>query len=457
MPKIKENNIANGPGDRQSLAITYREIDELKPNSQNPRLHSGKQIQSLANSIKALGFNVPVLVTRASQIVAGHGRIEAAKRLGMTGVPTICLDHLSEAQIRAFMIADNRLTEQSTWSEHFLAQEIKILSDLNLDFSLEVTGFEMAEIDMMIEELNSPSKNDPDIANDLPPLSTEPPVTQPADLWSLGRNRVFCGDSLKEDTYSLLMESQSATAVFTDPPYNDPIAGFVTRSSKIRHPEFAMASGEMSETEFTEFLHKSFLLLSRNSRPGAILFVCMDWRHFHELHTAAHGVFAELKNLCVWVKDTGGQGSLYRSQHELVFVFKNGNDKHRNNVQLGQYGRYRTNVWQYPRVSSSSKSNSDVAFTRLHPTPKPVSLVSDAILDTTARGDIVLDPFLGSGTTLIAAERVGRICYGVELSPAYLDLIIRRWERFTGQTAIHCPSGQSFRQREEVACGKQEQ
>lgn len=332
MLQIKENNIANGPGNGPSLTITYRDIVELKPNSQNPRLHSDKQIKNLANSIKHLGFNVPVLVDRDSQIVAGHGRVEAAKRLGMTGVPTICLDHLSKAQIRAFIIADNRLTEQSTWSEHLLAQEIKLLSDLNLDFSLEVTGFEMGEIDMMIEELSSPSEND--VADDLPQLSTEPQVAQPDDLWSLGRHRVFCGNSLKEETYSLLMEGRPAMALFTDPPYNIPIAGFVTRSSKIRHAEFAMAAGEMTETEFTEFLHKLFLLLSNISQPGAILFVCMDWRHSYELLTAAHGVFPELKNLCVWVKDTGGQGSLYRSQHELVFVFKNGNGKHRNNVQL---------------------------------------------------------------------------------------------------------------------------
>ena len=456
MLQIKENSISNEYGNRPSLAITYRDIEELKPNPQNPRLHSHKQIQSLANSIKHLGFNVPVLVDRTLQIVAGHGRVEAAKCLGMTGVPTICLDHLSEAQIRAFMIADNRLTEQSTWSEHLLAREIQILSDLDLDFSLEVTGFETGEIDMMIEELSSPSENDPDIANELPQLSTEPPVAQPGDLWSLGRNRVYCGDSLEEHTYSLLMESRRATAVFTDPPYNDPIAGFVTRSSKTRHAEFAMAAGEMSETEFTEFLRKFCLLVSQNSHPGALQFICMDWRHSSELLTAAHGVFAELKNLCVWVKDTGGQGSLYRSQHELVFVFKNGKDKHRNNIQLGQYGRYRTNVWRYPRVNSSGKANSEAAFTTLHPTVKPVALVSDAILDCTARGDIVLDPFLGSGTTVIAAERVGRICYGVELSPAYLDLIIRRWQSFTGQTATHSQSGQSFRQREEVACEKQQ-
>jgi DNA modification methylase len=457
VPQIKENNICTGPGYRPSLAITYRDIVELKPNSQNPRLHSDKQIEKLANSIKHLGFNVPVLVDRTLQIVAGHGRVEAAKRLGMTGVPTICLDHLSEAQIRAFMIADNRLTEQSTWSEHLLAQEIKLLSDLDLDFSLEVTGFEMGEIDMMIEELSSPSENDFDTANELPQLGTEPAVAKPGDLWSLGRNRVLCGDSLTEHTYSLLMESRPAAAAFTDPPYNDPIAGFVTRSKKTRHSEFAMASGEMSEPEFTEFLRRCFLLLSRNCHPGAILFVCMDWRHSSELLTAAHGVFAELKNICVWVKDRGGQGSFYRGQHELVFVFKKGSDKHRNNIQLGQYGRNRTNVWQYPRVNSSSKTNSEATFTTQHPTVKPVSLVSDAILDCTSRGDIVLDPFLGSGTTLIAAERVGRICYGVELNPLYLDLIIRRWQSFTGQTAIHSQSGQCFKEREEVACEKQQQ
>jgi DNA modification methylase len=439
-----------------SLAITYRDIQELKPNPQNPRVHSKKQIQQLANSIKHLGFNVPVLINRKLQIVAGHGRAEAAKVVGMSRIPTILLDHLSEAQLRAFMIADNQLTDQSTWDEHLLAEQFKILSDLDLDFSPEVTGFEMGEIDVMLEGFTSASKGGKDAADELPELNSGTRVAQQGDVWLLGRHRLACGDALDEQGYPLLMENRRAAAVFTDPPYNDPIDGFVTRSGKTRHLKFAMAAGELSKEEFTEFLHKCFCLLLRNSDPGALHFICMDWRHSPELLTAADRVFAEFKNLCVWVKDTGGQGSLYRSQHELVFVFKGGKTRHRNNVQLGKYGRYRTNVWQYPRVNSFGKTNPEGEFTVLHPTVKPVSLVADAVLDSTARGDIVLDPFLGSGTTLIAAERVGRICYGIELTPAYVDLAIRRWQSFTGQAAVHCQSRQPFREREEVAGEKRQ-
>jgi DNA modification methylase len=439
-----------------SLEITYRDLRELKPNPQNPRVHPKKQIQQLANSIKHLGFNVPVLVNRKLQIVAGHGRAEAAKALGISRVPTIRLDHLSEAQLRAFTIADNRLTDQSTWDEHLLAEQFKVLSDLDLNFSLEVTGFEVGEIDVMMEGLTAASKEDEDPADELLELNSGTRVTQPGDVWSLGRHRVLCGDALGEQVYPLLMENRCAAASFADPPYNVPIDGFVTRTGKMHHAEFAMAAGELSKAEFTEFLRKCFSMLSRNSNPGALHFICMDWRHSPELLTAADQVFAEFKNLCVWVKDTGGQGSLYRSQHELVFVFKSGKKQHRNNVQLGRYGRYRTNVWRYPRVNSFRRTNPEAEFTILHPTVKPVSLVADAILDSTARGDIVLDPFLGSGTTLIAAERVGRICYGIEMTPAYVDLAIRRWQSFTGKSAVHCQSCQSFREREEVAGEKRQ-
>lgn len=433
------------------LAVTNCDIQKLRPNPNNPRIHTKKQIQQLANSIQHLGFNVPVLVNRELQIVAGHGRVEAAKFLGMSRIPTIRLDHLNDIQVRAFMIADNRLTDQSTWDERLLAENLEVLSHADLNFSLEVTGFEMGEIDVIVEGFASASEEGEDAGDKLPELNSGTNVAQRGDVWSLGRHRVVCGSALDVEVYTQLMEGRHAAAVFTDPPYNDPIEGFVTRSGKIRHPKFAMATGELSEAEFAEFLHKAFSMLVRNSAPGALHYIFMDWRHLPELLGAADRVFTEFKNLCVWVKDTGGLGSLYRSQHELVLVFKGGHEQHRNNVQLGRYGRYRTNVWHYPRVNPFGKTNPEAEFTVLHPTVKPVSLVADAILDSTARGDIVLDPFLGSGTTLIAAERVGRICYGIELTAAYVDLAIRRWQRFTGQAAIHCQSRQPFREREEAA------
>jgi DNA modification methylase len=275
------------------------------------------------------------------------------------------------------------------------------------------------------------------------------PVTEQGDLWALGRHRLLCGDALEQENYARLMQGRRAEAVFADPPYNDPIDGYVSGFGKVRHREFAMASGEMSDAEFTEFLSKTFRNLVRNSESGSLHFVCLDWRHIPELLAATDRVYSEFKHLCVWVKESGGQGSLYRSRHELVFVFKSGSTKHRNNIQLGQYGRYRTNVWEYPRVSSSTR-NREEQLSGLHPTIKPAAMVSDAILDCTARGSVVLDPFLGSGTSVIAAERTGRVCYGMELDPVYADIAIRRWQSFTGQTAVQESTGRTLDEIEET-------
>jgi DNA modification methylase len=303
----------------------------------------------------------------------------------------------------------------------------------------------------MIENLASPAEVE--TADTLPEVSSPLPVTKPGDLWLLGRNRLICGDALMGQTYQRLMADKLAAAVFTDPPYNDPIDGYVTGFGKVHHPEFAMACGEMTKTEFTEFLSKTFANLRIASAPGSIHFLCIDWRHIKELFAAAEQTYTEFKNVCVWMKETGGQGSLYRSQHELVFVFKSGKAKHRNNVQLGHYGRYRTNVWQYSRVNSRC-SKAEEPNLQSHPTVKPVAMVADAILDCTARGEIVLDAFLGSGTTLIAAERVGRICYGIELAPAYVDLAVRRWQAYTGNKARNAKSRRSFDELEEVMRGQ---
>ena len=352
---------------------------------------------------------MPFLVDRDLRLIAGHGRLSACKVLNIKRVPTICLEHLTKDQARAFMIADNRLTEIATWDDQLLAEEFKNLSALNLDFSLEATGFEIGEIDVMLEGLAGDSAELEKTAEQIPELDEARRVSEPGDLWLLGANRLICGDALDEQTYQTVMNGRHAAAVFTDPPYNDPIDGYVTGFGKVHHAEFAMASGEMTETEFTQFLSKTLHNLVGASLSGSLHFVCMDWRHIRELQVASQGIYSELKNVCVWVKDSGGQGSLYRSQHELVFVFKNGTSKHRNNIQLGQFGRYRTNVWHYPRVNSKLGKEQAGSLTQMHPTVKPVAMVADAIMDCTAHGDIVLDAFAGSGTTLIAAERVGRV------------------------------------------------
>ncbi len=319
---------------------------------------------------------------------------------------------------------------------------------MDLDFSLEVTGFEIGEIDLRIEQLSSSNEECNARADRLPEPVSGPSVTRPGDLWLLNEHRVLCASALEQTAYASLMKNSRATMVFTDPPFNVRIGGNVSGSGAIQHREFAMASGELSEDEFRRFLSKACSLLARYSVPEALHYVCMDWRHMGELLAAGREVYSELKNVCVWVKDNAGMGSLYRSQHELVSVFKRGRRSHRNNVQLGQYGRNRTNVWNYPCANSFSRSGEEGNLLALHPTVKPAALVADAIMDCTDRRDVVLDAFLGSGTTVIAAERTGRRCYGLELDPSYVDVIVRRWQAYTRQTAQHAETGRrSQRQR----------
>jgi DNA modification methylase len=426
------------------LKIIYRRIEELKPNPANPRRHTRRQIRQIGKSLKAFGFIVPVLIDNDGNIIAGHGRVLAAREGGVAEVPTLCLDHLTPEQARAFGIADNRLTEISTWDDRLLAEQLKALSLVGLDFDIEVTGFEMGEIDLRIASLEDLPDQADDPADALPEFPTQPPVSKIGDLWILGRHRLLCGSALDGAAFAALMGEDRAATVITDPPYNVRIDGHASGLGAVHHRPFPMASGEMDRAEFTAFLGKAFRNLAAFSVDGAVHFICMDWRHAEELLAAGRGVYSELKNLCVWVKDNAGMGSLYRSQHELVFVFKHGRLGHRNNVQLGQYGRNRSNIWNYPGANSFARCGEEGNLSALHPTVKPVAMVADAILDCSARGDIVLDAFLGSGTTVIAAERTGRRCYGLELDAGYVDTIVRRWQALTGGSARHAASGRSF-------------
>jgi hypothetical protein len=423
------------------LAVARRRIDELKLNPRNPRRHDRRQIRQIARSIEAFGFNVPVLIDRNDRVVAGHGRVEAATSLGISEVPTIRLEHLTEAQAKAFTIADNRLTDTSTWDERLLAETLQELSIQDLDFTIEATGFTVGEIDLRIEGLNEEAEADPADA-EVP--AQGPPVSRPGDLWVLDRHRVLCGSALDPAAYATLLQGEEAAMVFTDPPYNVPIGGHVSGLGAIRHREFAMASGEMTTQQFTTFLTEVTTLLARHGAPGSLHYLCMDWRHLGELLAAGKAVYDELKNICVWVKSNAGMGSLYRSQHELVLVFKHGTAPHRNNVDLGRHGRHRSNVWHYPSISSFGRGGEEGNLLALHPTVKPVRMVADAILDCTARGEAILDPFLGSGTTVLAAERTRRRCFGIELDPLYVDTAIRRWQAYTGDVARHARSGESF-------------
>lgn len=423
-----------------SLKIEHRSSSDLRPYSRNARTHSPKQIAEIAASIKAFGFNNPVLIDNNDGIVAGHGRVEAAKLLGLATVPTIRLEHLSEAQKRAYILVDNKLAEKAGWDREILAIELQNLMEFELDFDISVTGFEMPEIDVLIAGLEvTPQKADP--ADALPDV-TGPAVTRPGDIWQIGPHRLICGDSTKRETYAQLLDGEAAQMVFTDPPYNVRIDGHVSGLGKAKHREFAMASGEMTEAEFAGFLKLVFANLVEASADGSIHFVAMDWRHIAEVMTAASGTYSAFKNLCVWSKTNGGMGSLYRSQHELFFVFKAGTAPHINNIELGKHGRYRTNVWQYAGANAFSATRDDDLAA--HPTVKPVALVFDAILDCSKRKGIVLDAFAGSGTTLVAAHKTSRRGYGIELDPHYCDVILRRMAAFAKLDAVLVATGQSF-------------
>ncbi len=423
------------------LSVVYLPPGDLRDDPRNPRLHSEKQLRQLERSVTTFGFLIPVLIDATLKIVAGHGRVQAAKRLQLKAVPTIQVGHLSEAQQAAFALADNKLAENASWDDRLLGEQLKILSELDLDFSLETIGFEMAEIDLLIEGVQAATVPDPEEVID---ETLRDAVTKLGDLWLLGSHRLLCGNSLEPAAYTYLMAGRTAAVVIADPPYNVRIDGHASGLGKTRHREFAMDCGEMNEEQFISFLRVAMESSRAHSSAGSLAFWFIDWRHLGEMRAASREVYSTLLNVCIWAKDRAGMGSFYRSAHELIFVLRNGEQGHRNNVQLGKFGRYRTNVWNYPAASSQSRSAGGENLLELHPTTKPIALVADAILDCSMRGDVVLDPFLGSGTTVLAAERTGRVCYGIELDPLYVDLAIRRWQRLTGGTATHALSGRTF-------------
>ena len=415
------------------MKITYKDPGQLRPRARNPRTHTAKQIKQLVASIKEFGFISPILIDAADGIIAGHGRAKAAKLIGMSDVPTVRVDHLTPAQIRAYVIADNRLAENAGWDRELLTLELQELS-VELNFDVTVTGFETAEIDLLISEL---SDDTPDDADEIPEIDRSvPAISRLGDRWRIGDHFLICGDALNKNSYVTLLGTHKAEMAFSDPPYNVAIAGNVSGLGKVKHREFAMASGEMSADEFTKFLQTAFTHLADFSTDGSIHFICMDWRHIRELLEATAIPYSELKNLCVWAKTNAGMGSLYRSQHELVFVFKKGTAPHVNNVELGRFGRNRTNLWNYRGLNTFGKDRG--AELAMHPTVKPLALVADAILDCSKRGGIILDAFAGSGTTLIAAEKTGRRGYGIEIDPHYVDTIIRRFDEVYGLKAYTC-------------------
>lgn len=419
-------NTPTSVGKHPQLSIVYRSPSELVPDPRNARTHPKQQIEQIKNSIQAFGFTNPILADEGLQIIAGHGRLLAAKSLALAQVPVIIVDGLSDTQKRALRIADNKIALNAGWDLEILQQELSELATIDVTIDPTLTGFTTGEIDVILKGSDDP---DDEAIPSIPAI----PRTKLGAIWRLGEHRVGCGDCRDLNfVRQVVGEGGTIDAAFMDPPYNVRIGGHAV--AKGSHREFAMASGEMSEAEFRQFLTETLGTAVAVSREGSVHFICMDWRHMDDVSAVGHNLYGALLNLCVWNKSNAGMGSLYRSKHELVFVYRVGSAPHLNNVELGKHGRNRTNVWDYASVNSLRGSRKqDLA---LHPTVKPVGLVADAIQDVTRRGDLVLDLFLGSGTTLIAAERTGRKFRGVELDPGYVDVAITRWSDRTGQEPV---------------------
>jgi DNA modification methylase len=423
----------------QTPHIVLRSPSSLRPNPRNARTHSKKQVRQIAASIRAAGFIGAVIIDENDVVLAGTGRLKACEQLGFGVVPTITVTGLSEAQKRAFALADNKIAENAGWDREILLKELgelgPLLEPLNLDLTL--TGFEPAEIDALYADLHS---DRPDPADTVPTIE-ENVVTRTGDLWCLGPHMLLCGDARSRNDLDRLMAGSRARMAFLDPPYNVRVTDWQGRG-RVKYQEFAYAYGEMETSEYVAFLRETLANAARVSADGGLHFICIDWRHVVEMITAAKTVFGEMLNLAVWAKTNAGQGSFYRSQHELIGIFRVGHGKHRNNVELGRFGRNRSNLWTYAGVNSFGDKRME--HLAMHPTVKPVALIADAMRDCTIKGDIVLDCFAGSGSMLMAAEKVGRRGRGLEFEPRYVDVAIRRWEAHTKSEAVLHGDGRTF-------------
>lgn len=444
MPTTK--NLAEGPALPNHLAaleqrlgpIEYRPVSSLNLYKNNPRKHPEKQLVKLEASMRQFGFVIPLLIDEDNTIIAGQARLETAKRLQMTDVPVIVAHQWSAGQVKAYRLADNRLSQLSTWDDELLAIELAAIIELD-ETPIEVLGWDTGEIDVILEDVGEDTSKDPADAQVAPPAN---PTSRLGDIWCLGKNRLLCGSSLEAENWVRLMDGETAAMVFSDMPYNTRVNGHVGGLGKIKHAEFKFASGEMTRPQFMEFMTNAIGQMAAPLKDGGVLTLAMDWRSSLEILTAIEANALSVLNMCVWVKTSGSMGSLYRSQHELFWIAKKGKAPHTNCVQLGKFGRYRTNCWTHPGVNSFGKTRmQDLAD---HPTVKPLALVVEAIRDVTHPGEIVLDGFMGSGTTILAAERTKRRGYGIEIEPGYVDVAIRRWESMTGKEVILASTGQSF-------------
>ena len=419
-------------------------IDSIKPYERLIRRHDRRKIAKLKKLIGHFGQVVPIIIDANRVIVDGHAVWQAMREIGSGEIATITVGGRNDPEIKALRLALNRLTADASWDNQQLHTEFKEL--INLSFDLDLTAFEPAEIDHVLD-LDMPTANIVEGEERIPPVRTRP-VTKFGDIWICGDHRVACGDAQDGNFVAQVRDGKSANVSFVDPPYNVPIAGFVSGNGRNQHREFLQGTGEMSSEEFTGFLAGALKVLQELSSPNALIFACMDWRHIYELLSAGRQSALGLYNICVWAKTNAGMGALYRNQHELVCVFKNGTNTPVNNVELGRHGRNRSNLWTY-RGLNSFGSNRDELLA-VHPTVKPVAMVADVLRDVTKRGGTVLDTFLGSGSTLLAAEEIGRRCFGTELDPLYVDVSIRRWQKYSHCDAVHADTGELFCDRERL-------
>jgi DNA modification methylase len=421
-------------------------LAKLRPSTRNARTHSKKQIGQIANSIRRFGWTYPILTDQHHEIIAGFGRYKAAEHLGLNEVPVVVMTGLNEVEKRALALADNKIAANAGWDRAILAAELGELALLlpECDLNIDITGFEPAEIESLVGNLGYPGQ---DPADEVPAIE-KMPVSRGGDLWLLGRHRLLCGDARKVADLQNLMGPGAAAMVITDPPCIVAVSSTQGRR-QIKHGEFLGASGELSNGEFDSLLLDALSLAARHSADGSTHYVFTDWRHLAEVLAAGHKVYGAPKDFVVWVKTNAGQGGFYRSQHELVFVFKNGDGTDLNKFEPGRRRRLRSNVWTYADIDTLRPGRP--ADLPVHPTVKPVALISDAMRDCSKRGDIVLDPFMGSGTTIMAAERVGRRAYGLDLDPLYVDVAVRRWQTFTGSDAVLAGTPNNF---DEVAASR---
>lgn len=441
--KSGANNTKSSRPQRNDLTpakdVIFVPVDKLSPASRRVRRASKQQIERVKKSIRAFGCVRPVLIRSSFEIIDGHIVVEALRQLGASVAPCIVVGHLSDVDIRQLVLTLNRTQETGSWDEDALKIEFEEL--LTLEVDLEVTGFEIPEIDFHLGHF-SIAEEEVDQADDLDSFAENVPsvVTRAGDIWIAGEHCIVCGRAQNLLDSAVFRDFGRPAALIADPPFNVPVSGHVSTVPG-RHPEFAEAVGEMDPETFTEFLIECLAPSINLLEPGGVGFVFMDWRHIRELSEAFLKLGVDVINMAVWVKSAPGMGTLYRSRHELVFVIRSAGAPNRNNVQLGRFGRNRSNVWEYGGATSGNTAEDDFS---VHPTVKPVRMIRDALLDVTAQGDLVVDCFLGSGTTLIAAETSRRRCFGIEIDPRYVDVALRRWMALTDQEVLHAATGESF-------------